>query len=61
MCYGICTAESDDSTDDMEFIKRESFTDEDEDECENEVRRGIKHTGEDEEDENEEETKEKVD
>ncbi|XP_057183660.1 protein disulfide-isomerase TMX3 [Triplophysa rosa] len=62
MCYGICTAESDDSTDDMEFIKREGFTDEDEEESENEARLQIKHTGEeDEEDENEEETKEKVD
>ncbi|XP_056593726.1 protein disulfide-isomerase TMX3 isoform X2 [Triplophysa dalaica] len=61
MCYGICTAESDDSTDNMEFMKREGFTDEDEEESENETQRQIKHKGEEEEDENEEETKEKVD
>ncbi|KAA0705012.1 Protein disulfide-isomerase TMX3 [Triplophysa tibetana] len=61
MCYGICTAESDDSTDNMEFIKREGLTDEDEEESENEEQHQIKHTGEEEEDENAEETKEKVD
>ncbi|XP_073720072.1 protein disulfide-isomerase TMX3 isoform X1 [Misgurnus anguillicaudatus] len=61
MCYGICTAESDDSTDDMELIKRDGFTDEEEEESENEVRHQltakIKHTEEN--DEDGEETEEK--
>ena len=30
MCYGICTAESDDSLDDMDALKREGLTDEEE-------------------------------
>ncbi|XP_067234089.1 protein disulfide-isomerase TMX3 [Chanodichthys erythropterus] len=36
MCYGICTAESDDGTEDMELMKRDGFTDEEEEEGEEE-------------------------
>lgn len=36
MCYGICTAESDDGAEDMELMKREGFTDEEEEEGEEE-------------------------
>ncbi|KAI1888897.1 hypothetical protein AGOR_G00173490 [Albula goreensis] len=32
MCYGICTAESDDGADDMEMLKRDGLTDEEEEE-----------------------------
>ncbi|KAM3593718.1 uncharacterized protein V6R79_019943 [Siganus canaliculatus] len=32
MCYGICTAESDDGSDDMDALKREGLTDEEEEE-----------------------------
>lgn len=38
MCYGICTAESDD---DAELIKREGQTDEEEEEEEDDVRRHL--------------------
>nr|XP_046227168.1 protein disulfide-isomerase TMX3 isoform X1 [Scatophagus argus] len=36
MCYGICTAESDDSSDDIDALKREGLTDEEEEEDEDE-------------------------
>ncbi|KAM6971038.1 protein disulfide-isomerase TMX3 [Tautogolabrus adspersus] len=36
MCYGICTAESDDGPDDIDALKREGLTDEEEDEDEEE-------------------------
>lgn len=39
MCYGMCTAESDDGADDMELMKREGLTDEEEEEEEEERRR----------------------
>ncbi|XP_071381912.1 protein disulfide-isomerase TMX3-like [Centroberyx affinis] len=32
MCYGICTAESDDGSDDIDLLKREGLTDEEEEE-----------------------------
>lgn len=36
MCYGICTAETDDGLDDMDALKREGLTDEEEEEEEEE-------------------------
>ncbi|KAJ4925067.1 hypothetical protein JOQ06_017805 [Pogonophryne albipinna] len=36
MCYGICTAESDDGSDDMDALKREGLTDEEEEDEEEE-------------------------
>ncbi|XP_072547315.1 protein disulfide-isomerase TMX3 [Salminus brasiliensis] len=61
MCYGICTAESDDGTEDLELMKREGLTDEeDEEEEEEERRRQIgKLEGPGEEDEGEEDVEEK--
>ncbi|KAL0157116.1 hypothetical protein M9458_048362, partial [Cirrhinus mrigala] len=54
MCYGICTAESDDAADDTELMKRDGFTDEEEEEGEEEERRRptarIEDTGEEDED-----------
>ncbi|XP_061777655.1 protein disulfide-isomerase TMX3-like isoform X2 [Nerophis ophidion] len=47
MCYGICTAETDDGSDDLEGLKREGLTDDDEEEDEEDER---------EEEEEEEET-----
>ncbi|KAM9333430.1 protein disulfide-isomerase TMX3 [Pholidichthys leucotaenia] len=38
MCYGICTAESDDGSDDMDPLKREGLTDDEEEEEEEEER-----------------------
>ncbi|KAL7840533.1 hypothetical protein AOLI_G00258560 [Acnodon oligacanthus] len=64
MCYGICTAESDDSAEDMELMKREGLTDEEEEEEEEEERRHqaakLEGPGEEEEDEEEEEGDEEV-
>ncbi|XP_069015777.1 protein disulfide-isomerase TMX3-like [Embiotoca jacksoni] len=55
MCYGICTAESDDGSDDVDALKREGLTDEEEEEEEEEERqRGGELEGPD-EGENEEE------
>lgn len=53
MCYGICTAESDDGADDMDALKREGLTDEEEEE-EEERQRAAELEGP-EEGENEEE------
>ncbi|KAI2649340.1 Protein disulfide-isomerase TMX3 [Labeo rohita] len=54
MCYGICTAESDDAADDAELMKRDGFTDEEEEEGEEEEQRRltprIEDTGEEDED-----------
>lgn len=36
MCYGICIAESDDGSDDIDALKREGLTDEEEEEEEDE-------------------------
>lgn len=61
MCYGICTAESDDDTD---LIKREGQTDEDEDEEEIDVRHmaaQLKGPGEDNEVEKEQVEKSEAD
>ncbi|XP_041670571.1 protein disulfide-isomerase TMX3-like [Cheilinus undulatus] len=49
MCYGICTAESDDGVDDMDALKREGLTDEEEEE-EDERQRASELEGPDEED-----------
>uniref|UniRef100_A0A667YVZ7 protein disulfide-isomerase n=1 Tax=Myripristis murdjan TaxID=586833 RepID=A0A667YVZ7_9TELE len=56
MCYGICTAESDDSADDIDLLKREGLTDEEEEE-EDERRRAHELEGP-EDGENEEEDEE---
>ncbi|XP_071771154.1 protein disulfide-isomerase TMX3 [Centroberyx gerrardi] len=53
MCYGICTAESDDGSDDIDLLKREGLTDEEEEE-EEERRRAVELEGP-EDGENEEE------
>ncbi|CAK6967488.1 protein disulfide-isomerase TMX3 [Scomber scombrus] len=58
MCYGICTAESDDGSDDMDALKREGLTDE-EDEEEEERQHGGELEGP-EEGENEEEEEPEV-
>ncbi|XP_067107515.1 protein disulfide-isomerase TMX3 [Osmerus mordax] len=59
MCYGICTAEGDDGTDDTERMKREGLTDEEEEEEEEERRQAAElegpEEGADEEEEEEEE------
>ncbi|XP_076014341.1 protein disulfide-isomerase TMX3 [Genypterus blacodes] len=60
MCYGICTAESDDGLDDGDALKREGLTDEEEDEEEEEEGERQRGTtaaleGPDEEDDEEEE------
>uniref|UniRef100_A0A8B9HKK3 protein disulfide-isomerase n=1 Tax=Astyanax mexicanus TaxID=7994 RepID=A0A8B9HKK3_ASTMX len=62
MCYGICTAESDDGAEDMELMKREGLTDEEDEEDEEEERRrqAGKLEGPAEEDEGEEEVEEKI-
>ncbi|KAL6462579.1 hypothetical protein MHYP_G00290010 [Metynnis hypsauchen] len=54
MCYGICTAESDDGTEDMELMKREGLTDEEEEE-EERRHQGTKLEGPGEEEEEDEE------
>uniref|UniRef100_A0A7N6FJ38 protein disulfide-isomerase n=1 Tax=Anabas testudineus TaxID=64144 RepID=A0A7N6FJ38_ANATE len=54
MCYGICTAESDDGSDDIDALKREGMTDEEEEE-EDERQRVAELEGPEEEEENEEE------
>lgn len=50
MCYGICTAESDDGSDDIDALKREGLTD-DEEEEEEERQRAAELEGPEEEDE----------
>ncbi|CAI5672781.1 protein disulfide-isomerase TMX3 isoform X2 [Oreochromis niloticus] len=50
MCYGICTAESDDGSDDIDALKREGLTD-DEEEEEEERQRAAALEGPEEEDE----------
>uniref|UniRef100_A0A3B4ZCI4 protein disulfide-isomerase n=1 Tax=Stegastes partitus TaxID=144197 RepID=A0A3B4ZCI4_9TELE len=52
MCYGICTAESDDGSDDMDALKREGLTDEEEEE-EEERQRAAELEGPDEGEEEE--------
>ncbi|XP_036414244.1 protein disulfide-isomerase TMX3 [Colossoma macropomum] len=62
MCYGICTAESDDGAEDMELMKREGLTDEEEEEEEEEERRRqakLEGPEEEEEEEGDEEEEEK--
>ncbi|KAF3703740.1 Protein disulfide-isomerase TMX3 [Channa argus] len=54
MCYGICTAESDDGSDDIDALKREGMTDEEEEEEEEEERQGAAELEGPEEGENEE-------
>lgn len=54
MCYGICTAESDDGSDDIDALKREGMTDEEEEEDE-ERQRAAELEGPEEGEENEEE------
>uniref|UniRef100_A0A3Q4H8J8 protein disulfide-isomerase n=1 Tax=Neolamprologus brichardi TaxID=32507 RepID=A0A3Q4H8J8_NEOBR len=51
MCYGICTAESDDGSDDIDALKREGLTDEEEEEEEEERQRAAALEGPEEEDE----------
>lgn len=52
MCYGICTAESDDGSDDIDALKREGLTDDEEEEEEEEERqRAAALEGPEEEDE----------
>lgn len=53
MCYGICTAESDDGSDDIDALKREGLTDEEDEEEEEERQRAAELEGP-EEGENEE-------
>lgn len=52
MCYGICTAESDDGSDDIDSLKREGLTDEEEEE-EEECGRTAELEGPDEDEEDE--------
>ncbi|XP_051969984.1 protein disulfide-isomerase TMX3 [Xyrauchen texanus] len=60
MCYGICTAESDDGADDVELMRRDGFTDEEEEGEEEEQQQLTTNIqGEEEEDENEAEREEK--
>ncbi|XP_062235398.1 protein disulfide-isomerase TMX3-like [Platichthys flesus] len=63
MCYGICTAESDDGTDDIDALKREGLTDEEEEdeEEEDEERQRAAELEGPEEEENEEEEEEEED
>ncbi|KTF79321.1 hypothetical protein cypCar_00039704, partial [Cyprinus carpio] len=56
MCYGICTAESDDDT---ELMKRDGFTDEEEDEGEEEEQQQLTAGAEGEEDEDREKIEQK--
>lgn len=51
MCYGICTAESDDGSDDIDAPKREGLTDEEEEEEEEERQRAAALEDPEEEDE----------
>uniref|UniRef100_A0A8C6M4H7 protein disulfide-isomerase n=1 Tax=Nothobranchius furzeri TaxID=105023 RepID=A0A8C6M4H7_NOTFU len=51
MCYGICTAESDDGSEDMDALKREGLTDEEEEEEEEERQRAAELEGPAEEEE----------
>lgn len=52
MCYGICTAESDDGSDDIDELKGEGLTDEEEEEEEEEERQRTAELEGPEEDEN---------
>lgn len=54
MCYGICTAETDDGSDDIDALKRDGMTDEEEEE-EEERPRAAELEGPEEGEENEEE------
>lgn len=53
MCYGICTAESDDGLEDADALKREGLTDEEEEEEEERQRTAELEGPEDEEEEEE--------
>ncbi|XP_029978814.1 protein disulfide-isomerase TMX3 [Sphaeramia orbicularis] len=55
MCYGICTAETDDGSDDIDALKREGLTDEEEEEEEERQRTAALAGPEEEEEEEEEE------
>uniref|UniRef100_A0A8C2XGI1 protein disulfide-isomerase n=1 Tax=Cyclopterus lumpus TaxID=8103 RepID=A0A8C2XGI1_CYCLU len=46
MCYGICTAESDDGSDDMDALKREGLTDEEDEEDDEEEEEERQHAPE---------------
>lgn len=54
MCYGICTAETDDGSDDIDALKREGLTDEEEEDEEEERQQELEGPDEGEEDEEEE-------
>ncbi|XP_075903607.1 protein disulfide-isomerase TMX3 [Nelusetta ayraudi] len=58
MCYGICTAETDDGSDDIDALKREGLTDEEEEDEEEEEEEQRELEGPDEEEEEEEEEEE---
>ncbi|KAM9826873.1 LOW QUALITY PROTEIN: protein disulfide-isomerase TMX3 [Neosynchiropus ocellatus] len=60
MCYGICTAETDDGSEDMDALKREGLTDEEEEfEEEEEEQRRLAEGAEDEDDVGEKDPEEK--
>ncbi|XP_023805735.1 protein disulfide-isomerase TMX3 isoform X2 [Oryzias latipes] len=58
MCYGICTAESDDGSDDIDALKREGLTDEEEEEEEERQDTAELEAPEEEEEDEEEEEEE---
>uniref|UniRef100_A0A8C7ZZ97 protein disulfide-isomerase n=1 Tax=Oryzias sinensis TaxID=183150 RepID=A0A8C7ZZ97_9TELE len=58
MCYGICTAESDDGSDDIDALKREGLTDEEEEEEEERQDTAELEAPEEEDEEEEEEEEE---
>uniref|UniRef100_A0A3B3B424 protein disulfide-isomerase n=1 Tax=Oryzias melastigma TaxID=30732 RepID=A0A3B3B424_ORYME len=60
MCYGICTAESDDGSDDIDALKREGLTDEEEEEEEERQRTAELEAPEEEDEEEEEEEEEEM-
>ncbi|KAG7488806.1 hypothetical protein MATL_G00037830 [Megalops atlanticus] len=55
MCYGICTAESDEGAEDLELLKREGLTDEDEDDEGQRQARELELSGEQEKEDDQEE------
>lgn len=59
MCYGICTAESDDGLEDADALKREGLTDEEEEEEEEERQRTAELEGPEDDEEEEEDVGEK--
>uniref|UniRef100_A0A8C5NFT2 protein disulfide-isomerase n=1 Tax=Gouania willdenowi TaxID=441366 RepID=A0A8C5NFT2_GOUWI len=59
MCYGICTAETDDGTEDMDGLKREGLTDEEDEEEEDDRRRAAELDDMDDGENEEEDAREK--